>query len=130
MKKVASLVLIVFVLVVFLPNILLADSKDDIQTIKKAVKKNPVYKAGEEVKWFKVLVTDNKTKKDKVKITLPISLIETLLRCVDEEDLNIEGDECDIDLKELFAELKKLGPTVIIEITEDDETVKVWFWFE
>jgi hypothetical protein len=110
MKKVASLVLIVFLLGVFLPNLLLADSKDDIQTIKKAVKKNPDYKAGEEVKWFKLLVTDNKTKKDKVKITLPISLIE-----------------CDIDLKELFAELKKLGPTVIIEITEDDETVKVWF---
>jgi hypothetical protein len=127
MKKVASLVLIVFLLGVFLPNLLLADSKDDIQTIKKAVKKNPDYKAGEEVKWFKLLVTDNKTKKDKVKITLPISLIETLLKCVDEEDLDFEGDECDIDLKELFAELKKLGPTVIIEITEDDETVKVWF---
>jgi hypothetical protein len=127
MKKVASLVLIVFVLGVFLPNLLLADSKDDIQTIKKAVKKNPKYKAGEEVKWFKVLVTDNKTKKDKVKITLPISLIETLLKCVDEDDLDIDSDECDIDLKELFAELKRLGPAVIIEVIEDDETVKIWF---
>ena len=127
MKKVASLVLIVFVLGVFLPNLLLADSKDDIQAIKKAVKKNPDYKAGEEVKWFKVLVTDNKTKKDKVKITLPISLIETLLKCVDEDDLKIDKDECDIDLKELFAELKRLGPTVLIEIIEDDETVKIWF---
>ena len=127
MKKAASFVLIVFLLGVFLPNLLLADSKDDIQTIKKAVKKNPDYKAGEEVKWFKLLVTDNKTKQDKVRITLPISLIETLLKCVDDEDLNIEGDDCDIDLKELFAELKKLGPAVIIEIVEDDETVKVWF---
>ena len=127
MKKVASLVLIVFVLGVFLPNLLLADSKDEIQTIKKAVKKNPDYKAGEEVKWFKVLVTDNKTKKDKVKITLPISLIETLLKCVDEDDLNIDMDECDINLKELFAELKRLGPTVLIEVIEDDETVKIWF---
>ncbi len=127
MKKVASLVLIVFVLGVFLPNLLLADSKDDIQTIKKAVKKNPEYKTGEEVKWFKVLVTDNKTKKDKVKITLPISLIETLLKCVDEDDLKIDTDECDIDLKELFAELKRLGPTVLIEVIEDDETVQIWF---
>jgi hypothetical protein len=127
MKKVASLALIVFLLGVFLPNILLADSKDDIQTIKKAVKKNPDYKAGEEVKWFKLLVTDNKTKTDKVKITVPISLIETLLKCVDEDDLKIDKDDCEIDLKELFRELKELGPTVIIEITEDDETVKVWF---
>ncbi len=127
MKKAASLVLIVFVLGVFLPNLLLADSKDDIQAIKKAVKKNPDYKAGEEVKWFKLLITDNKTKKDKVKITLPILLIETLLKCVDEDDLNIDTDDCDINLKELFSELKKLGPAVLIEITEDDETVKIWF---
>lgn len=127
MKKVASLVLIVFVLGVFLPNLLLADSKDDIQTIKKAVKKNPEYKAGEEVKWFKLLVTDNETKKDKIKITLPISLIEILLECVDEEDLDIDGDECEIDLKELFKELKEIGPAVLIEITEDGETIKIWF---
>jgi len=127
MKKVASLALILFVLGVILPGSLLADSKDDIQTIKKAVKKNPEYKAGEEVKWFKLLITDNETKKDKVKITLPICLIEILLECVDEEDLDIDGDECEIDLKELFAELKRLGPAVLIEITEDDETIKIWF---
>jgi hypothetical protein len=126
MKKVASLVLIVFVLGVFLPNLLLADSKDDIQTIKKAVKKNPEYKAGEEVKWLKVLVTDDETKKDRVKITLPICLVETLLECIDEEELKIDRDECDIDLKELFKELKKLGPTVLIEVYEDGETIKVW----
>ncbi len=127
MKKVASLALILFVLGVFLPNYLHADSNDDIQTIKKAVKKNPEYKAGEEVKWFKLLVTDSKTKKDKVKITLPISLIETLLECVDEEDLDIDADECEIDLKELFKELKELGPAVIIEVIEDDEIIKIWF---
>ena len=127
MKKVASLALILFVLGVILPGFLLADSKDDIKTIKKAVKKNPEYKAGEEVKWFKLLITDNKTKKDRIKITLPISLIEILLECVDEEELKIDEDECEIDLKELFAELKRLGPAVLIEITEDDETIKIWF---
>lgn len=127
MKKIASLVLILFVLGVILPGFLLADSKDDIQTIKKAVKKNPEYKAGEEVKWFKLLVMDNETKKEKVKITLPISLIEIVLECVDEEDLKIDEDECEIDIKELFAELKRLGPAVLIEITEDDETIKIWF---
>jgi hypothetical protein len=127
MKKAASIVLILFVLGVILPSFLLADSRDDIQTIKKAVKKNPEYKAGEEVKWFKLLVMDNETKKERVKITLPISLIEILLECVDEEDLKIDEDECEIDLKELFAELKRLGPAVLIEITEDDETVKIWF---
>ena len=126
MKKVASLFLVVLVLGVFSPNLLLADSKDDIQTIKKAVKKNPDYKAGEEVKWFKVLVTDNETNKDKVKITLPICLVEVLIECVDEDDLEIDRDGCDIDLKELFKELKKLGPAVLLEVYEDGETIKVW----
>lgn len=126
MKKVTGLVLMVFVLSFFLPNLLLAEDKDDIQAIKKAVKENPNYKAGEEVKWFKVLVTDNKTKKDKVRITLPISLIETFLKCSQEKYLKINRDESDIDFKELFAELKKLGPMVFIEVYEDEETVKVW----
>lgn len=126
MKKITRLVMVVFVLGVFLPNLILADSRHDIQTIKKAVKKNPEYKAGEEVKWLKVLVTDNETNKEKIKITLPVCLVETLLECVDEEDLEIDRDECDIDLKELFQELKKLGPAVLIEVYEDGETIKVW----
>jgi len=127
MKKVAILVLITIVISFLVVGILLAESKDDIQTIKKAVKKNPAYKAGNEVKWFKVLVTDNRTKKDKVRITLPVSLIEFFIKCTDDKHLRINRDECDIDLKELFAELKKLGPMVLIEVHEDEETVKVWF---
>ncbi len=127
MKKVAILVLITIVISLLFVGILLAESKDDIQTIKKAVKKNPAYKAGNEVKWFKVLVTDNRTKKDKVRITLPVSLIEFFIKCTDDKHLRINRDECDIDLKELFAELKKLGPMVLIEVHEDEETVKVWF---
>jgi hypothetical protein len=125
-KKVTCLVIVVFLLGVFLPSLLQADSKHDIQTIKKAVKKNPEYKKGEEVKWFKVLVTDNETNKDKVKITLPVCLVETVLECVDEDDLEFDRDECDIDLKELFKELKKLGPAVLIEVYEDGKTIKVW----
>jgi hypothetical protein len=127
MKKVAIIVLIVFVFTFLLVNLATAKNEDDLQAIKKAVKKNPEYEAGKEVKWFKVLVTDNRTKKDKVKITVPISLIELFIKCAHDKHLKINRDECDIDLKELFKELKKLGPTVFIEVVEDDETVKVWF---
>ena len=127
MKKVAIIVLIVFVFTFLLVNLATARNEDDLQAIKKAVKKNPEYEDGKEVKWFKVLVTDNKTKKDKVKITLPISLIEFFINCAHDKHLKVNRDDCDIDLKELFKELKKLGPTVFIEVVEDDETVKVWF---
>ena len=126
MKKVAIIVLIVFVFTFLLVNLATAKNEDDLQAIKKAVKKNPKFEAGKEVKWFKVLVTDNRTKKDKVKITLPISLIEFFIKCTDDKHMKINRDDCEIDLKELFKELKKLGPTVFIEVVEDGETIKVW----
>jgi len=104
----------------------LADSDDDLQAVKKAVKENPQYDPGKEAKWFKVLVTDAQTNKDKVKITLPISLVELFMKCADNKNLRIDRDEYDIDLKELFAELKKVGPMALIEVYEDDEIVKIW----
>ncbi|MGB3860658.1 MAG: hypothetical protein WA915_01135, partial [Candidatus Aminicenantaceae bacterium] len=76
--------------------------------------------------WFKVLVTDAQTKKDKVKITLPISLVEIFMKCADNKNLKIDREEYDIDLKELFAELKKVGPMALIEVYENDEIVKIW----
>ena len=126
MKKVAILVLVVFVFSILLAVFLVAEQEDNLQAIKKAVKKNPKYEKGKEVKWFKVLVTDNRTKKDKVKITLPISLLEVILKSSKDKNWNFHGDDCDIDLKELFTELKKLGPMVFIEVQEEDETIKIW----
>lgn len=128
MRKIASLVLMLFVLGLFMPSLALADHKDDFQAIKKAIKENPEYKPGQEVKWFKVLITDNKTKKEKVKITLPITLVEALLKCSHQKHMKIDSDEWDIDLKEIFEELKKHGPMVFIEVYDEDEdaTIKVW----
>ena len=125
MKKMLVVTLIIFVLTLFLTN-LLAARKDDLQVIKKAVKQNSSYQSGQQVKWFKVLVTDNKTKKDKVKITLPVSLFEIFLKCSEDKNLKINREDVDIDLRQLFSELKKIGPTSLIEICEEEETVKVW----
>jgi len=126
MKKGICLIAAVFVLTVFLGNFSSADTNDDIQAIKKAVKDNPNYEPGKEVKWFKVLVTDNKTNKDKVRITLPISLVEVFVKCAENKHLKLNREDCDIDLQAMLAELKKVGPMAIIEVYEDDETVKVW----
>lgn len=126
MKKVAILVLVIFVFSFVAADVALAQKDEDLQAIKKAVKKNPKYDEGKEVKWFKVLVTDARTKKDKVKVTLPISLLEVVLKCSHDKHWRFHRDECDIDFRELFKELKKLGPMVLIEVYEDDEIVKVW----
>ncbi len=103
-----------------------AGSQNDFQAVKKAVKENPVYDSGKEVKWFKVLVIDAKTNKDKVRITLPISLVEVFVRCAENKHVRMNRQDVDIDIGELFAELKKLGPMALIEVYEDDEIIKVW----
>jgi len=126
MKKLAVLALAAMALTFLLSPFLLADSKDDLQAIKKAVKENPSYEAGKEVKWFKILVTDNKTNKDKVKVTLPISVVEIFLSCANDKRMKIHEGDYDIDLQAVFKELRALGPMALIEVYEDDETVKIW----
>lgn len=127
MKKVAILVIIIIAISLLLVTVLLCDSRDDIQAIRKAVKKNTAYKPGQEVKWFKVHVTDNTTKKDKVRIKVPVALIEYFIDCASEKDLKIKRDDCQVNLKELFQDLKKLGPMSVIEVYEEEVTLKVWF---
>lgn len=126
MKKVAILVFIALAFSPLFANPLTADSRDDFQVIKKAIKENPNYEQGKEAKWFKVLVTDARTNKDKVRVTLPISLVEVLLNCSHDKHLGIHNKECNVDFRKLFTELKKLGPMVLIEVFDEDEIVKVW----
>ena len=126
MKKAVILVVTLFALGVILANFLLAGYIDDYQVIKRAVKENPNYKPGKEAKWFKVLVTDSKSNKVQVKVTLSISVVEIFLQCADDKRLRIDYDDCEIDLKEVFKELKELGPMALIEVCQEDETVKIW----
>jgi len=55
-KKTSLFILAVFVSIIFLSHFILAKEDFDLQTIKKAVKKNPQYKKGREVQWFKLLI--------------------------------------------------------------------------
>jgi len=103
-----------------------AESRDDIQVIKKAVKENPRCQPGKEVRWFKVLITDGKGKKDKVQITLPIFVVKALAKCAGDEPLRIDESRCDIKLSELLEDLTKAGPLSLLEISENGETVKIW----
>jgi selenocysteine-specific translation elongation factor len=126
MKRTTTAVLAVLAFALIAAPVLRAERATDFQAIQKAVKQNPAYEEGKEVKWFKVLVTDTKTGKDKVRVTLPVALVELLLKCADDKDLNLKGRGCDIDVRALFAELKKVGPMALIEVLDHDELIKVW----
>jgi len=126
MKKTAIAILAVVAFAFLSTPLLRAERANDFQAIQKAVKQNPAYEEGKEAKWFKVLITDTKTGKDTVRITLPLALVEALVKCADDKSMKVKDHGCDIDLKALFAELKKVGPMALIEIMDEGALIKVW----
>ncbi|MCP5047317.1 MAG: hypothetical protein GY940_09115 [bacterium] len=120
MKNKLVVVLIVIVAVFAASFPVIADSAEDYKVIKRAAKNK---KAGDVV-WFKVQITDKKTKKNKVKITIPIALIDLVMDSIDEK-IKINGKK-DLDFKKIFKALKKHGPMAMIEVDEEDALIKVW----
>ena len=125
MKKTTTLVLSVLAMSFFLSFFTMAQEKDDFRAIKNAVADGSG--AEKEAKWFKILITDNRTGKEKVKVTLPLSVVEIFLRYAEDKHLRFRDHGTDIDLDQVFKELKAMGPMAIIEVNEDDETIKIWF---
>lgn len=126
MKKTSLFILVVFVSIFFLSHFILAKEDFDLQTIKKSVKKNPQYKKGREVQWFKLLIMDGDCKKDKLEITLPLSLVDLLFECFKDKKMNIDCGDYDLDLRRLYKELKRRGPKSLIEIRGEDGVLKIW----
>ena len=126
MKKVAILMLVIFVLILFFSSYILANEDFDLQTIKKAVKKNPQYRRGKEVQWFKLLIMDGDCKKDKLEITLPLALVDLLFECTKNKRMNIDCGDYDLDLRRLYKELKRRGPKSLIELKGEDGVLKIW----
>jgi hypothetical protein len=125
MKKISLVILGVFCLgILTAPAV--AANHNDFKAIQKAVKKNPTYEPGREAKWLKILITDSRDKEERVSVTLPLSLIELILGCADSRHFKVEDSDCEIDLKALFADLKKAGPAALIEIREDGALIKIW----
>jgi hypothetical protein len=127
MKKIIFFVLAVFVISLVPPSTAAAEDKNALQAIKHAVKKNPHYQEGREIMWFKLLVIDENTKETKVKLNLPIAVVEMFLMACDDDDLEIEDDlGRELDIKKMFLELKKAGPAALLEVRDNGEVVKIW----
>ncbi len=62
MKRTAIAVLAVLTLALVAVPAARAERGDEFQAIQKAVKQNPAYEPGKEAQWFKVLITDQKTR--------------------------------------------------------------------
>jgi len=100
--------------------------KDDYQVIKKAVQENPKIQPAGEAKWLKVLIVDKATGKEKVKVTLPLSLVEIFARCAGKEEIKMDGKNQNLNVEQLIEQLKKAGSMSIVEIDDEEATIKVW----
>ena len=103
-----------------------AAKHDDFKAIQKAVKHNPNYEEGREVRWFKVEIMDGHSHAGKLKITLPVAIIELVLSLGDTRHVRLDDGECEVDLRALWKELKKAGPMALIELRDDDALIKIW----
>ena len=126
MKK-RIVVLSIWLVVFILAAALFASAADDYKVIKNAVNSSATSAAGQKsVQWFKILVTDKAGDKEKVKISLPLSLVEMMINACPEEKFKVEHG-CQIDIRKIWNELKKAGPLALIEVEDHGETVKIWF---
>jgi hypothetical protein len=123
MKRYAILAVVVVFIYLAAP-VLAGGHEDDLKVIKRAVRGAPACESGRAVKWFKVLITDNKSGTDIVKVTLPISMAKLLSHCA--KDKRVHTDKADIDIAAALKDLEDLSPMTLLEIVDDDATVKIW----
>ena len=124
MKKKRDLIMVVFVMALFIASALpVFGSAEEYKVVKNAVQSK---QSSGEVTWFKLEVTDKAANKTKVKIKIPVSLIELFTDLEKEEKIEL-GGKCKINLKKILEELKKNGPTTLIEVDDEKELVKIWF---
>lgn len=120
MKKNLLMVFVIiaaFAMIAALP--VSGDSAQDYKVIKKASES----KSTGDVQWFKLTVYNTKEKKNTVKITIPLSLVEIF---ADKDDKVKIADKEEINVKEVLSLLKKNGPMTLVEIEEEDQVVKIW----
>lgn len=126
MKRISVYILAVFVVTVSVTPFSLAKEDFDLQTVKKAVKRNPQYEKGKEVEWFKLLIMDNDDQNERLEITLPLALVDLLFQCTKDKKMNIDCGDYDLDLRKLYREIKRRGPRTLIEIRGEDGVLKLW----
>lgn len=124
---VLSLGLVVLLLGSVMASGLCASAADDYKVIKNAVERRENASAGRsEVRWFKVEVTGRDGEREKVKITLPVSLVEMMVNACPDEKVRFDHG-CQIDIRKVWNDLKKAGPLALVEIEDGQESVKIWF---
>jgi len=125
MKKIALALAVVLVLGLAAAPLAAIDNKD-LQVIKKAAQEDPASAPGRTPKWFKILVQEGPTNKETVRVTLPIALVELFIKSSRNHCVRFHDSDLDLDLAQVWDELKKMGPMAIVEVQDHGERIKIW----
>jgi len=105
---------------------LFASAADDYKVIKNAVKSPETSRAGQKsIQWFKIVVSGKEGDHEKVKISLPVSLMEIMINTCADKEFNVDRG-CQIDIQRVWNDLKAAGPLALVEMEDHGETVKIW----
>jgi hypothetical protein len=128
MKKTATALLLVLVAAwVAAPLSAVEKNRGELTVIRKAVMDAPVSERDAKPRWFKLVVTDDRCHKDVVKISLPIGLCELFLNKCHDTKVRLDHRLSEIDLDDIWSELKRSALRTVIEVSSGKETVKIWF---
>ena len=130
MKKTATaLLLVLAAALIAAPASAAERNRKELTMIRTAVAESPSPAAEPSAppRWFKLVVTDDRCHKDIVKLSLPIGLCELFLSKCLATKVKLDHHLAEIDLDEIWNELKHSIPHTVIEVSSGKETVKIWF---
>lgn len=125
MKKTIVTVLAMLVVLALAAG-LYAGRNEDYKVIKNAL--HGVVDGGggrQPARWLRIEVQGEKGAGENVKISLPVSLMEMIIRSCPEKRFHVDHG-CEIDIRKVWSDLKAAGPLALVEVEDHGETVKIW----
>jgi len=88
----------------------------------------PIAAASDDVIWLRVEVRDQGGEHSKVKVNLPLSLVELVIDSVDKREFmaNIESEHPSLDIPRLWREVRKMEGDDFVSVETDNERIRVW----
>jgi hypothetical protein len=102
--------------------VIAAGHEDDLAVIKRAIRGGRSCESEKSVKWFNILITDNTSRRDVVRINLPIFVDRHWGHGSKDKHRHCENDK----VKAAIRELKKMGSLTLLEILGEDAKIKIW----
>ncbi|HEY3174290.1 MAG TPA: hypothetical protein VGK94_00870 [Candidatus Polarisedimenticolia bacterium] len=93
-----------------------------------AVAGAPARASDKEIIWMRVQVFDQGGEHAKVKINLPLSLIEVVIDSIDKREFmaELEEEHPSLDIQKLWRQIRKMEGDDFVTIESDKENVRVW----